>query len=85
MSVLRKIGSFFGKTIKKVGEVVGAVSKPVSAIAKPLMPLLAANPYGRAAIAGLTVADTVANLAKSGGASLMHATSTQGTSAPPPV
>lgn len=84
MSVLRKIGKFFGSAIKKVGDVVGAVSKPVSAIAKPLAPLLATNPYGRAALAGLSVADGVANLAKSGGASLLHAVSTQGTSAPPP-
>lgn len=82
MGIGKKIGHFFGKVIKKVGDVVGAVAKPISAIAKPLAPVLATNPYGRAALAGLAVADTVSSLAKSGGESLMHATSTQGSSLP---
>lgn len=84
MSVLRKIGKFFGKTIKKVGDVMGAVTKPITAIAEPFKPLLMATPLGRAAVTGLDVANSVANVAKMGGQSLLHATTTQGTSAPPP-
>ena len=84
MSVLKKIGRFFGKTIKKVGDVVGAVAKPLNAIATPLKPLLMATPMGRAAVAGLDVASGVADVAKLGGTALMRATGPGATSGPPP-
>lgn len=88
MSVLRKIGRFFGKTIKKVGDVVGAVARPLNAIATPLKPLLMATPMGRAAVAGLDVASGVADVAKMGGSALLNASggrSVQNTASAPPV
>jgi hypothetical protein len=39
MSVLRKIGRFFGKAIRKVGDVVGAVVKPLSVAASVIAPI----------------------------------------------
>lgn len=86
MSVLRKIGRFFGKTIRKVGDVVGAVAKPLNAIASPLKPLLMATPMGRAAITGLDIASGVADVAKMGGNAMLNASggrSVSSASAPP--
>lgn len=87
MSVLKKIGRFFGKTIKKVGDVVGAVAKPLNAIATPLKPMLMATPMGRAAVAGLDVASGVADVAKMGGSALLSASGgrTVSSASPPPV
>jgi hypothetical protein len=84
MSILRKIGRFFGKAIRKVGDVAGAVLKPISAVAnvvapvaKIMSPFMKSNPItmglGMAlekAPEVLGAASQVAGLASKGGASL---------------
>jgi hypothetical protein len=74
MGFLRKIGSFLGKAVRKVGEIGGAVLKPLGALAAPLKPLLMMTPMGRAATMGLDAATGVADFAKQGGNALANAT-----------
>lgn len=87
MSVLRKIGRFFGNAIKKVGSVVGAVTKPLSVAAGAIAPVArlvgpALGPLGMGiskaaemAPAVLGATQGIANLAKQGGGALVKATS----------
>jgi hypothetical protein len=74
MSILKKIGRFFGKAVKKIGNVVGAVAKPLSAIAAPLKPLMMLNPITRGVSMGLDVASGVADAASKVGGGLIKAT-----------
>lgn len=74
MSVLRKIGRFFGNAVRKVGNIAGAVLKPLNALAAPLKPLMMLTPMGRAMGMGLDVASGVTDIASHGGKALVEAT-----------
>jgi hypothetical protein len=74
MSVLRKIGRFVGNAVRKVGNIAGAVLKPLNALAAPLKPLMAMTPMGKAVGMGLEVATGVTDIASRGGKALVEAT-----------
>lgn len=73
MSVLRKIGNFFGGVLRKVGQVGGGVLNVIgkvkevadkSGITSALTGMLASNPLTAPIAAGLSLANPAIDLAK---------------------